>query len=343
MVVNLFVAMCLMSPLASISNAPAADARQQPASAGVASIAETKHEFGIVTAGTMMSHTFIVRNDSRDPVKIEGVDLQAPGMKTSFKPLIAPGETGRITIEWDSVHLDGPVVGKAIVRLSDVKLPSVELVLTATVKRSIDILPMPAVFFSIYKGDTATRSITVVNRESRPLEITSIEPAGTHFDATITPVKAGETYRLDVTVPRTAAPGRFMESVYLNTNHPTLKRLRIAVNVLVKNELYVNPEVVDLGQISLAELTAKPQLVQLLDQKLIVRKRTGDFIIKSVSSDIPAVNVRTSSEGRAQAFQIDLSIIRERLVPGRLTGIIRIETDDKEFPVLEVPVAGIVR
>jgi hypothetical protein len=134
-----------------------------------------------------------------------------------------------------------------------------------------------------------------------------------------------------------------MEAVYLNTNHPTLPRLKIAVNVLVKNDLYVNPEVVDLGQISLAELTANPQLLRRLDQKLIVRKRAGDFAIRSISTDVPALEVRVSTEGRAQAFQIEVARVRDRLVPGRLAGTIRLETDDKEFPLLEVPVAGIVR
>jgi hypothetical protein len=339
MYINIVAAVHLMALVTGVLQAaPPSNVR-----ASQATFAETKHDFGMVTQGTSLSHTFVLRNEGSSPVKIEGVDLQAPGMKTSFKPVIGTGESGRITLEWSTTSLEGPVEAKAVVRFADPERPRVELMLTATVKQSLDILPMPAVFFSVYKGDTATRSVTIVNRESRPLEITGIEPAGDHFEATITPLKPGESYRLDVTVPRTTAPGRFMEAVYLKTNHPTLSRLKIAVNVLVKNDLYVNPEILDLGRISLTELSANPALVKLLTQKLIVRKREGDFAVTSISTNVPALKVTASAEGRAQAFEIEVLVIRERLTAGRLTGTIRIETDDKDFPLLEVPVVADVR
>jgi hypothetical protein len=304
---------------------------------------DTKHDFGTVSQGVLMTHSFSVKNDGNEPVRIEAVDLRAPGMKTSFKPVIAPGETVRIALEWNSSRLNGPVDAKAIVRFAEAAHPPVELELKATVTRSIDVLPMPAVFFSVYKGETATRSVTVVNHESGPLEITGIEPVGSHFAAAITAETPGKTFRLDVTVPPTAEPGRFMEMVYLNTNHPTMKRLEVAVNVLVKHELYVNPETLELGEIRVAELAANPQLVRRLDQKLIVRKKAGDFAIISVTTDVPALNVRTAAGGRAQAFQIDVSVVPEKLVAGKLSGTIRIETDDKAFPLLQVPVTGVVR
>lgn len=337
-----FVFVCVISS-ALPAGAIQTEYSAQVSAGGIATFPETEHDFGTVSQGTVMTHSFTVRNDGKEPLRIEGVDLQAPGMKTSFKPVIAPGETVRVTIEWSTTRLRGPVAAKAVVRFAGTTQPPVALQLKATVNPGIDVLPMPAVFFSLYKGDTATRSVTVVNHEDRPLEITGVEPAGGHFNATITPVKPGSTYRLDVTVPASTEVGRFMEKVYLNTNHPTIKRLEVAVNVLVKNELYVNPENVEFGAISLTELAANPQLLRLLDQKLIVRKKAGDFAVKSVSSDIPALSIRTSTEGRAQAFQIDVSVIREKLAPGPISGTIRIETDDGRFPVLQVPVSGIVR
>lgn len=323
----------------------AVNAAQQPAAATAprATFPETTRNVGNVSQGEKMTHTFVVRNEGTGPLRIEGVELRSPGMKTRFKSVIPPGESGQITLECDTSLLDGPSEAAATVRLSDADRPKVELVLSGTVIRAVDILPMPAVYFSVYKGETATRSVTIVNRETTPLEIRSVEPAGEHFVATIAPVTEGKTYRLDVRVPEGVTPGRYMESVYLNTNHPTVKRLHVAVNVLVKNDLYVNPEAVNFGVISLSELAAVAARVQQLTQKLIVRRRTGEFSIKSVTSSVPGVEVAVSSEGRASAFQIDVTIARERLTTGRLSGTIKIETDDKEFPVLNVPVSGEVR
>jgi hypothetical protein len=339
MSLNTVVTLCITALFIPTS----APATQPSAAQARAVFAETSHAFGPVTQGAVLSHTFTVRNDGDRPLRIDGVDLQGPGMKTSFKALVAPGETGRITIEWNTAGANGPSQAKAVVRLADAPPSRVDLALTAIVTRSIDILPMNALYFSVYKGETLTRSVTVVNRESTPLEIVGIEPAGDHFTATLMPVTPGQTYRLDVTVPSTASVGRFMESVSLVTNNATVPRVTVAVNVLVKNHLYVNPERVELGRIRIAELTSNPGVVQLLTQKLIVRKRAGDFAITSLSSDVGAVKVTVSTQGRAEAFEIEVSVIQNRLVPGRLAGAIRIETDDKEFPLLQVPIVGEVR
>lgn len=302
--------------------------------------AETRHEFGTVNQGVKLSHAFKVRNDGNMPLVIRSVDLQEPGMKVSFTASVGAGQAAQITIDWDTSRLQGLVEGRALVNFSDPSRPQVELVLSGSVLPSIEILPMPVVFFSVYKGETAERSITVVNHEARPLQITRVEPGGTHFEATLTPVDPGKVFRLDVRVPRDVAPGRYMEAVYLHTNHPTMSRLAIGVNVLVKNDLYVNPEAVDLGRMSIKELTEQPALLQMLTQSLMVKKRAGEFSIRAISFDLEVLSITRSPVGRGQAFRVDVSLVHEKLKPGPITGTIRIVTDDKEFPELIIPVRG---
>ena len=303
----------------------------------------TTHAFGAVAHGVVLSHTFVVRNEGSAPLTIASVDLLAEGMKTSFKRVLSPGETGRITIEWNTSAASGASEVKAIVQLSDHATPKVELTLTATVNRRVEILPMPAVYFSVYKGDTMTRSVTIVNHEARPLQVTGIEPQGNHFEASIKPLKPGQTYQLDVTVPRSAQVGRFMESVLVKTDHPDFPVLQVGVNVFVKQDLYVSPETLAMGNIVLAELTANPALVELLTYKLVVRKRAGQFALASVSTTVPALSVSVADKERAQAFEVVVSVVKDRLTVGPMTGVIRIQTDDKDFPLLEVPVTANVR
>lgn len=302
--------------------------------------AETRHEFGTVSQGVKLSYAFKVRNEGNAPLAIRSVDLQEPGMKVSFTPAVAAGQASQIIIEWDTSRLQGLVEGRALVNLSDSSRPRVELVMSGTVLRSLEILPMPVLFFSLYKGETAERSITVVNHETRPLQITRVETEGTHFEASLTPVDPGKVFRLDVKVPRDVPPGRYMEAIYLHTNHPTASRLAVGVNVLVKNDLYVNPEGVDLGRMSIKELTEQPALLQMLTQSLMVKKRAGEFSILAVSYDLEFLSITRSPADRSQAFRVDVSVLRERLKPGPIKGTIRIVTDDKEFPELIIPVRG---
>src|SRR5688500_9169582 len=102
---------------------------------------------------------------------------------------------------------------RPVVAETDPSRHQVEVVLNGSVVPRIEILPMPVVFFSVYKGETAERSVMVVNHEARPLQITRVEPGGTHFEANLTPVDPGKVFRLDVRVPLDVAPGRYMEAV----------------------------------------------------------------------------------------------------------------------------------
>ena len=302
------------------------------------------HEFGTVKQGEKVVHVFPFRNETEAPLKIERVELSMGGMKTGFKPVIPPGGQGRITVEWNTARVRGKVSGEAVVHFADAALPPVTLVLRGAVKPSIEIQPYAAVFFSVFKGEGAERSITVVNNEERPLTITRIEPEGKHFTTALETVTPGKVQRLHVTVPPDVAPGRYMEAAYLHTDHPVYAKLKVAVNVLVKNDLYINPETVEFGRVSLESLKKNQGLLKLLGQTFLVKKRHGEFKIKSIASDVPALRITQSpAAGPSETFRIDVSLDRDDLKPGKLSGSLRIKTDSAEFPELLVPVRGELR
>ena len=66
------------------------------------------------------------------------------------------------------------------------------------------------------------------------------------------------------------------------------------MNILVKNDLHVNPEGVDLGRMSIKELTEQPALSKVLTQSLMVRKRAGEFSILTVSCDLEFLSLTPS-------------------------------------------------
>jgi hypothetical protein len=297
------------------------------------------HEFGTVKQGEKVVHGFAFRNETATPLSIKQVDLSEAGMTARFKRAIPPGEQGMITLAWDTSKVKGEVKGDAIVHFADSSQPPVILALGGTVKPPIEIQPYPAAFFSTFKGEGARRKLTIINNEDHPLAITRIEPDGKHFTASLETVTPGKVYRLDVEIPSGVPPGRYMEAVYLHTDHPAFARMKVQVNVLVKDELYVNPESVDYGSISRAHVMKTPGLADLLTQTFLVKKRTGAFTIKSITSDVPAVELKRSPDsGKDDIFQIHAGLKRELLQPGEIKGNIVIETDDPQFPRLTVPV-----
>ncbi len=317
-------------------------AQQQVSLAPQAILPNLSHDFGSVEQGSKVVHQFTIRNAGTASLTLTRVSLSESGMTAKMRPAILPGEQATLTVEWDTAGVKGTVEGKAVLEVNDPAKPQITFVLTGVVKQPIEFLPYQAIFASVYRGEPAHRSVRIVNNRERPLGISRLEQQGEHFHAAITPVESGKLYELEVTVPATVPPGRYTEAVFLYTDDPKMPRVMVPVNVLVKPDVYANPETVDFGRVALTELAHNSSVLDLLTQSFIVRKRAGSFSIVSVTSDIPFVTIRRSPEGESggAAFRIDVALMKDRLQPGPISGNIRILTDDKEFPELIVSVRG---
>lgn len=110
--------------------------------------------------------------------------------------------------------------------------------------------------------------------------------------------------------------------------------IQLTINVPAKN-LDFTPQSVELGEISIEDLNKGLRRTA----RLGIRKQAGSFRIKSLTSTLDFLKLE-------QRAIVDGSnyLIRIILEPGKppeagaYTGVVRIETDDGQTPVLEVPV-----
>jgi hypothetical protein len=308
--------------------------------AGPAFLPETHHDFGTIRQGVTARHGFVIRNRGDRPLVIERLEFSRPGMTARFPAAVPAGGEGTITVSWDTSQARGQVESEAVANLGDPTQARVRLVLTAIVKPGVEVLPYPAVFVSVFAGDSAERSLVIVNNDEQPLTITGVEAAGPHCRARVETEETGKRYRIIVVVPAGVPAGRYREQVFVETDHPERSRLTIPVNVFVKAEVYANPEAVDFGVVPLAHLAKEPGVLQLLTQTVMVKKRAGPFAIEKISSDLVSVDVRQTPAARSSAFRLDVGLVRQRLRPGPIAGTIRVTTDDAEFPEILIPVRG---
>jgi hypothetical protein len=264
-------------------------------------------------------------------------------MAARFAATILPHREGRITIEWDTGRIAGEVEAEGVVRFAEPAPAPVTLVLKGVVRPPIELLPYPAVFVSVFAGESAERHVRIVNHEARPLAITRVEEGGRQFAAALDTLEPGRVYELRVRVPTGVPPGRYEEAIFLHTDHPVRSRIPIAVNILVKTEVYANPEEVDFGTVSLDDLAKSPSLLAALTQTLLIKRREGEFEIKALAADIAFLRISRSPDGRSGTFRIDVELDRERLRPGLITGSIRVVTSVEAFPELFIPVRGELR
>lgn len=301
-----------------------------------------QQDFGRVDQGTVVSQTFLLRNSGDSPLRIEQAEFSMPGMRIRTRQEIAPGETAEVKVEWDTHGYNLEVEGQTLLLLNDPEQPRVMLTTSGEVRAPIEVLPLPALYLSQYQGEPASGSLEIRSNQAVPLQITQLEPKGTHFQASLETLEAGKRYRLLVQVPEDTPVGRYREAVLLHTDDPARARLNIEVNTLVKADVHISPDTVDFGELSLAELKRQPGKLELTQQTLIVRNREGDMQITGLASDLAIIHLQQTPQSAAQAFRLDVSLDPAQLRPGPLNGVIELHTDNPEMAHLSIPVSGMI-
>jgi len=104
-----------------------------------------EHEFGEVTAGTPLSHSFEFRNRGKADLEITDVKPSCGCTKGEFDKLVKPGKAGKITLSIAKTEgYNGAIVKTATVTTNDPEHPTVKLTLRAHFKPDPKAVPQTA-------------------------------------------------------------------------------------------------------------------------------------------------------------------------------------------------------
>jgi hypothetical protein len=310
------------------------------AAASDESTTETNYDFGAVKQGERVLHSFYIKNTLAIPLQIERIDLSAPGMTTRVQPVIDAGAKGEIEIAWNTSKVARDVTARATVHFVGDQLPDLTLVLSGKVTPEIEAVPLAGFYISLFKDEAAENSITLINHRDHQLVVTKIDAQSSYFAAALDTAAPGRVYKLIVKVPAGIQPGRYADTINLKTDDATNPVIRIPVNILVKDVIYASQSVVDVGDIDRSKLKVASNLFAHI---VTVRKRAGEFAIKSITSDVPGLHASHTPETASQSFDLQIELNPDTIKPGPLTGTIRILTNDSAVPELTVTVQGNVK
>ena len=318
---------------ATVSSPPvAADSRQVVFS-------ETRFQFERVLQGAVVEHDFVVKNAGSAPLRMTGVRLTSPLVVTSMPALVAPGGEGRIRIKLDTSGLRGSFPGEIQVSF-DPTLPDAELGFEGYIVPSVEVAPAPAFFLGGRRGELRQASVEIVNHESEPLRIDDVHHSNDRFSTKLETLEEGRRYRLTLFLKPDGPGGRHSEPIVLTTSsrrHPTLT---VAANTYLRERVYTFPDAVDFGTIRLSDIEGDPQLLQRTAQTLMVYQFGGADFSVSLRTDLPQVASTSERGPQGDRYQNTLTLVQQRLTPGAIQGSIFIETNDREFPLLVVPVSA---
>ncbi|HET9215699.1 MAG TPA: DUF1573 domain-containing protein [Terriglobia bacterium] len=295
-------------------------------------IPDNSFNAGNVRQGDPVEHAFPVRNPGHSVLTLQVLAISHPGIKIRMPQEIRPGDSGRILVTWDTRLVQGESTAEALLRFNDAE--NVFLNLAAKVIPPIEILPYPAVFISGFRDEGATRSMELLNHDPDLLNVIAVsgESAGWErsYSTSLRAIEPGRRYQLRVELKNTAPGGRSTDTLIVRTDHPRFGTIRIPVNLFVKEDVYINPESVDFGQVTGKAWSPETFLLNTNGRKIKVL---------SATSDLPFLRVKTTSTESASTHEFRVEIA-EQSARGPFTGTISIKTDDAEFPELKASVYG---
>jgi copper(I)-binding protein len=190
------------------------------------------HNFGTITQGNKLDHTFIIRNSGDSPLKIVNI-RPACGCTAANAtvPLVSPGKSSEVKVTFNSANFFGTVTKTIAVETNDPKTPVYTLTLTGTVAEEIAVNPKQLNLGQVKAGNTKSVSLTLENRGAKTIRIISVKTpmpqvvirTGKNI------LKTGESATITVNItPRTEDK---MLSGYLSiiTDNPTKPEIMVPV------------------------------------------------------------------------------------------------------------------
>ena len=261
-----------------------------------------------------------------------------------------PGQEGKIELAVE--HTDGYAgdVGKAAtVTTNDPKYATFSLTLRAHFKSEampapnapampkrgpVTIEPTDRWITSVLVGSSTASSLFAVNNDSAPIHVKSIDAGGSDFTAALTPVQDGRRYEIRVQTNPDLKPGQYHQTLKLQTDSAAAPIVPIELNVTVYPRIFASPNTIIMPTLPVAADLGTISWPSVRIQKI---QSTG-LEIRNVTTSLAFLKLTTQTVKAAEIYQIDIKIDTEKVKAGEFKGTIRVETNDPDMPVLEIPV-----
>ena len=322
---------CCFALLAMLATGSAAQQKSPP---------PPEVDFGRVLRGTPVEQEIVIENNGDAPVHLTQARLTPPLIASALPGTIAPGSKGTLKFKLDTSRLQGLYEGMIALAESPTSEPASVFKVHGFVVPLLEFQPGPAVFLTITRGEAKEQAIELVNHEKTPVTITSVVPSSDKVSARVETVEDGRRYRVVVRVRGDLAAGRYTEQIALKTSSAAVPRLALQANALVHDRVYTFPDTIDLGDLPIGQLRASSNMAQVLGQRLMVYSTGAKAFVVKASTDVPGLQLAAERGPMGDRWQITATLKSDQVRVGALTGRITIETNDKEFPRLVVPVSG---
>lgn len=249
------------------------------------------------------------------------------------------GETQKIRITFNSRNQEGGVTKKITVRTNDPVSPALEVVLRANVHRSLRWDPRYLSFNNIGLSDKAEQVVKVEGDKNLHLKILNAFVQGglrgdkdSHlFSVAVSDMKEGDErdgYDLTVKMNDRRRPQRISETLVVVTNVADKDTLKIPIRGEVQGRISFTPSYAVLALVDPGQETTRDVVLSASD---------GTFKVKKAEVVDSPVKAEVIPDPKTGHVTIHLTYVGEAAGANGVRQL-KIETDDPDQPLIEVPV-----
>jgi hypothetical protein len=202
---------------------------------------------------------------------------------------------------------------------------------------ALSIAPSDTWITSAIRGSSASTVLYFYSHSGKPVRIKSVNAGGEAFTVKLQPIEEGKRYELQVATDPNLKAGKYQQTLKVLTDNSETPELSIALEVNVYPQVIATPTSIMLPNLPFEIDPATVKLPEIYIRKI----RDGGLKIKTVHSSLPFLRVSLITEDEGKTYKVQLAFDKARMTQkGAFKGIIRIETNDIDSSVIEIPLQG---
>jgi hypothetical protein len=294
-------------------------------------IDQTSIDLGDVARGTTARYRFEVTNAGETPLELDA-KRHCGCTVVRHDKVIAPGGKGEVEAELQTINFRGRIEKVVELTTNDPARRSLYLALKANVVSAMTIIGDKNPLIVCNAQDPTVYEMALQASNLGDVAITEAKCDAAYAAVKLSKIEddgAERNYRLAVTIGPDAPVGRNSFVVTLSTTAP-LERT-IPLTFYCEKGISAAPAQVRLGRRWSRSGGA--------EQTVIIRKSGGPFQVGKITASDPRLKVtsRKVNEGSLYLLTVGYQGDHPELAP---PGLITIETNDHQQPLLEIPVCG---
>ena len=294
------------------------------------------HDFGSVTQGAKVEHTFTFTNEGNADLHIQRV-VPSCGCtaSTASKDIVPAGEEGTIEVTFDTTGFNGSKTKSVRVYTNDIDKPILMLSLKGAIEPDVIVEPKRVFFGEVIKGlnpGGVQREVSIKVKEGSDIKLGNIKVYSKNIE--VKELSSSKTQKkLLVTLNSDVPVGELRERAIISLSGARRKAVNVPIFASIKGNLRVDPRTLSFGILEGDKsMERSVRLENLGPEKINV---TG---IKSSDKNV-AVEYTELKEGKL--YQIKVSV-DPKAVKKDLRASVKVSTNSKEDETVSFNVYGIL-